>query len=563
LKFQLIGDNNLLNPLEAIFKNREVEDVETFLNLDESVIIDYKLLINIDKAVNCLINHIEKRNKIFVQCDSDCDGFSSSSILINYLNRVFPDVNIQWRLHEGKEHGLVLETIPNDVKLVIVPDAGSNQYKEHLTLKEKGIDIIVLDHHECEKVSENAIVVNNQLSPLYKNKNFSGAGITYKFCKAIDDKLKLNYADDYLDLVAIGNIGDMMDLREYETRYYVKKGLEQVNNPLLKALIEKQEYSMKGIVNITTVTFYVVPLINAAVRAANMSEKRDMMKSFLCSKEQVYYKRKDEHEPISVATARSLYNIRSRQNKLRDKGLESIEFEIENNSLLDNKVLFVNVTDSLDKNLTGLVANQISRKYKRPTVLYRKKGKGVIGGSGRGYENGHIKDFRQFLLGTDKFIFCEGHGNAFGIEINEQDLSDVQSIINAQLEGIDIAVDEYEVDLLLDSNELSSDLIFEIAKYNNEWGSKLTEPLLAFTNIPISKEDINLIGKNKNTIKMVHKGIEFVKFFTKEEIYNTLFSEGETFYINIIGKCSLNEWEGQVTPQILITDFEIVDTIYF
>lgn len=156
------------------------------------------------------------------------DGYTSAALLINYLSKAFPKLEIAWRLHEGKEHGLILDEIPEDVDLVIVPDSGSNQFEEHKALKKKGIDIIVLDHHECSKESENAIVVNSQISPDYENKQFSGVGITYKFCKALDEKLGASHADKYLDLVAVGNIADSQDMRSLETRHFVKKGLKEL-----------------------------------------------------------------------------------------------------------------------------------------------------------------------------------------------------------------------------------------------------------------------------------------------------------------------------------------------
>ena len=198
MKYNLIGDNDyLFNPIETILKNRGIEDIERFLNLDESVTNHWNRLKNIDKATSCLLKHIEKNSKIFIQVDGDCDGYTSSAILINYLRRVFPNINIQWRLHNRKEHGVIINTVPEDVNLVIVPDAGSNQLKEHQELREKGIDIIVLDHHECDKESEYAIIVNNQLSPDFPNKNLSGAGICYKFIQALDETLNVNFADDY------------------------------------------------------------------------------------------------------------------------------------------------------------------------------------------------------------------------------------------------------------------------------------------------------------------------------------------------------------------------------
>src|SRR5690606_8329401 len=120
--------NNYLDPINTILENRGIEDIQSFLNIDESVVIHWSKLKNIEKAVECLLKHIKNKSKIFIQTDSDVDGITSSAILINYLRRTFPNVNIVYRLHEGKQHGIILDTIPNDVDLVIIPDAGSNQY---------------------------------------------------------------------------------------------------------------------------------------------------------------------------------------------------------------------------------------------------------------------------------------------------------------------------------------------------------------------------------------------------------------------------------------------------
>ena len=565
MKYNLIGDNDyLFNPIETILKNRGIEDIERFLNLDESVTNHWNRLKNIDKATSCLLKHIEKNIKIFIQVDGDCDGYTSSAILINYLRRVFPNINIQWRLHDGKEHGVIINTVPEDVNLVIVPDAGSNQLKEHQELREKGIDIIVLDHHECDKESEYAIIVNNQLSPDFPNKNLSGAGICYKFIQALDETLNVNFADDYLDLVAVGNIGDMMDLRELETRYYVKKGLKNIKNSFLKKLILQQEYSMKNTVNINTVAFYIVPLINAAVRAATFDEKHNVMKSFLESDEQVYYKRKNIYESIQTATARQLVNIKNRQNRLRDKSVELIEEKIKEQNLLENKILVIDVTTLLEKTLTGLVANQISQKYKRPVLLIRRKGNSnIYGGSARGYEKGAIKDLKQFLLSTGKFIFCEGHANAHGVEIEVEKIPSLIAIINERLKDYDIEQDIYDVDFVISDKEFNSDIIYTIEEFKDEWGSTVNEPKLVLTDISINKNDVHLIGKNKNTLKIKYNDIEILKFSFDEEKYTEMFNEGETFIINVLGKCGVNEWEGNKIPQIIADDIEVTDVLYF
>lgn len=95
-----------------------------------------------------------------------------------------------------------LKDILPTIQLLILPDASSEQFKEHKIVKEMGIDIIIIDHHSVKDYSDNAIVVNNQLSKI--STNLSGVGMTYKFCKALDEELWEDKADNYLDLVAVG-----------------------------------------------------------------------------------------------------------------------------------------------------------------------------------------------------------------------------------------------------------------------------------------------------------------------------------------------------------------------
>lgn len=563
MKFTLIGENDYENnPIETIFKNRGVYDLNELLNVNEGHTVHHSLLVNIYAAVECLLKHIEKKSKIFIQVDSDCDGFCSSAILINYLTKKYPDIQIKWRLQDGKQHGIEFEKVPDDVQLVIIPDAGTNQIEEHRKLKEKGIDVIVLDHHDSDTLSEYAIVVNNQLSPEYKNKHFSGAGIVYKFCKALDEKLGIELADEYLDLVSVGNIGDMMDLRELETRYYAKKGLEQISNPLIKEIVNKQDYSMGGIVNIHNVAFYVVPLINAAVRSATLEEKTRMMKSFLGFEEEVYYKRNDTYESLHVSVARSLTNIRNRQNKPKDKSIPIIEEHILINNMIEEKVLVIDVSDILDKSLTGLVANQIARKYRRPVLLLRKKEKGILGGSARGFEEGEVKDFKEFLQISKLFNLCEGHGNAFGVEINEGNIHKLKEYISSNLKE-EIEIDSFEVDFIIKGQNLTNQLVSKVGQYRDEWGSVIREPKIAISSIEFSRENIQLYGKKKNMLKMVYGGIEFVKPYFNEEKFDHLFKDGESFYINVLGKFKINEWNGYKKPQVMIDDFEIEEVLLF
>lgn len=139
-----------LSAVERVLTNRGIalENIDHYLHTTDDDILDPMLLDNMEQGAKMLIKHISANDKVFLQVDSDYDGFSSSAALINYLNMLFPAFtqnNIRYRLHEGKQHGIILETIPEDVKLVIVPDAGSNDLEQHAALKNKGIDVLILD----------------------------------------------------------------------------------------------------------------------------------------------------------------------------------------------------------------------------------------------------------------------------------------------------------------------------------------------------------------------------------------------------------------------------------
>lgn len=156
-----------------------------------------------------MFHHLEKNSRILIQVDSDVDGFTSAALLYNYLRANYPESRIEYQVHDQKRHGLdmVDGIYQNKYDLIIVPDAGSNEYEKHKEIKDLNIDLLVLDHHDAEYESKDALVVNNQLSKNYKNKELSGVGIVWQLCRAMDSYSKVDSispADNYLDLVAVG-----------------------------------------------------------------------------------------------------------------------------------------------------------------------------------------------------------------------------------------------------------------------------------------------------------------------------------------------------------------------
>ncbi|WP_324658693.1 single-stranded-DNA-specific exonuclease RecJ [Bacillus velezensis] len=569
MAYKLIGNNDYnFNPLSTIFKNRGIENPKSFIDVNQSSVIHFSKLDNIDKASDCLIKHLENKNKIFVQVDSDVDGYTSSSIIINYIKAIYPKADIRYRIHEDKEHGIFIDTIPDDVDLVLIPDAGSGQFEEHEALNKRGTEIIVIDHHECERESEHAIVVNNQLSPNYSNKTLTGAGMAYKFCQAVDEKLNKNEAEQFLDLVSIGNIADSADSRNLETRYFMNEGLKKIKHPLLKKLFKKQDFSTKGDKNIQNTQFFINPLINAAIRVGSSEEKDQMMRAFLLSKEKVPYKKRGQSETELVSihddTVRILGNLKAKQKRIADAAGAEIKNRIEEKSLTANKVLIVYIEGILDKSLTGLVANQLAEEYKKPVLLARNdpdKGEDILSGSIRGYDKGFIKDFKKVLIDTGLFEFVEGHPNAAGFAIKRQNLIMVNKVLNEKFKDIDIEEDVQNVDFEIPANQLRKEFLIKLYSYKDYWGYKVEEPLVAITELEVDVDQIEHIGKkNKTTVKFKHGDIEYIRFKSDTEYFEKLTQSNGTLILNVVGKARVNEYKGRQTPQIEIYDLEVVRT---
>ena len=300
MRYKLIeGSLNDEHNVEAtILKNRGIKNINRFLAPGESDTYSYSMLDNIDEAVKCAEKHIQNKDRIHILIDCDVDGYTAGSMVYRAFKKIDPNLNITYSLHTKKQHGLSKDiTIPDDCKLLIIPDAGSNDVEQCRELKDKGMDIIILDHHICDVENDYAIVVNNQMCR-YPNKNFCGAGIVYKFLEALDEELWEDTASGMLDMCALANISDVMDMREPETRYYVLRGLTKIRSKLFKALIDKQSYSMNGIVNITSVQFYITPVLNAMIRIGDQDEKDLLFRAFIETDEVFKYKKRGETEEV-------------------------------------------------------------------------------------------------------------------------------------------------------------------------------------------------------------------------------------------------------------------------
>ena len=574
MRYQLIAPRNeALSTVEQVLFNRGInpKDIEHFKYPSVNDLVNPEKLEHIKDGVAMLISHIERNDKIFIQVDSDCDGYTSSAILINYLNCLFPhyvQTQISYRIHDGKQHGLLTDTIPSDVKLVIAPDASSNDYEQHKELHDRGIDVLVIDHHEAEKYSEYACVINNQMCD-YPTKSLSGAGVVYKFCSYIDQLLGYDYANDYIDLATVGIIADVMDLRDYEIREIILRGMQGFRNPLLKAMVAKDKFHFEG-KQLTpfNIAWYIAPYINAITRSATEQEKLVVFESMI---EYLAYKTipstkrgcKGQNETRVEQAVRTCANVKNRQSKAKENASDAVFQTIKDENLLEHKILAIRLDPkyAADKNLTGLIANGLLDLYCRPVLILNKveeEGKVYWQGSGRGYDKANLGSLRDLLESSGLVQYAQGHAMAFGVSIPEENYDALVQYVDEAYKDFDCSP-VYSVDLIWDgAKDLSSHAFAEIADEEKIWGKGVEDPLIAIENFRIYGNQLRLFGldKGKPTLNIqLDDGSSLVKFKSSEEEYELLHSDLGYVIINAVGTCTRSIWG---IPQFNIQDYEII-----
>ena len=574
-------DNYVRNLLEE----RGVTDVDKFLSPDYDYIQSWRDLDNIEEGIRLLDKKIKEQAKMALIVDCDVDGVTSSSIIYQYIRGLDHNVQVDYYIHSGKQHGLEdmwEKLVDKDYGLIIIPDAGTNDkvYAEQIPC-----DILIIDHHDYEGggIAENCVVINNQMSPNYKNKALCGAGLAYQFCRGLDDFYGLDKAKYYVDLAALGICADMMSGLEIENQAFWKEGFSKVNNYMFMTIARKQAYSITGKMNATdeeivealnptSVAFYIVPMINAMIRVGSQAEKERLFMAFINGHQMVPCNKrgaKGTFEEVAIESARECSNARTRQNKIKDTAVGAIEAKIFKNDLLENKILFIRLDDDDDfpSTLNGLVAAQLCAQYKRPTIIARLNDQGYVRGSIRGLDNSPLESFKSFLLSTNMFEYVQGHDNAAGCSIDNRLLFDFHKKANEELKDFDFGENHYKINFQRCSfDEDILEMIREIGGYKTIWSQKNNEPKIHITDIHLDASDIQIMGKNKDTVKFVVNGVTYIQFKANKFIEEI--KEKGNVSMEIIGTANLNYFAGNVTPQIFVQAYElqkenIVDLISF
>ena len=589
MKYKLINTpNEKYNAKQQILINRGMaeKDLVHYMNLTDDDINPPEAFgeERIEAAAKCLLSHLDNDSKICVVVDCDCDGYTSSAIMINYIYDLKDDYYIEnfisWFMHEGKQHGLsdMMDLIEDEnPDLVIIPDAGSNDVDQLRLLDDKGIDVIILDHHEIEERDfwnveshPHLYLINSQL-PQYPNKFLSGAGVVWQFCRMVskirglEDK---HIEDWYLDLVALGLDGDMMSLQSYETRHLIFKGLipDNIRNPFIFEMWQKNMFKLGDHPTAWGATFYIVPFVNAITRSGTLEEKVlifDSMLKFRAFVQVPSTKRghsAGEMERIVDQAVRTCTNVKNRQGRAEEAGIELVEHLIKDNNMMDHKVLlFLLEPGQIKAEIRGLIANKIMARYQRPCCMLTKTtrdGNVAYEGSARGCDKVGVTEFKDVCAGTQVCEYTVGHQGAFGLGLRKED-------INTFIEKTDKTLEDmssepiYHVDYIWRAQEVDPAAIIDIADMDPYWGKDVDEALVAIQGLQITKDMLTMM--KSNTVKItLPNNVSIIKFRMPDEEYEKLISETGYVEINAVCRCQINEWGGNKYPQLLLEDWEIV-----
>lgn len=222
-----------------------------------------------------------------------------------------------------------------------------------------------------------------------------------------------------------------------------------------------------------------------------------------------------------------------------------------------------------------VIANKLMAKYQRPccvltkTSIYKDEedippwepaelASTVYQGSARGCDLTGIKDFKSICEQTQCIDWALGHPGAFGLSIPEENIELFIEKTNALLKDINTEP-IYFVDYIFQENNVNEQIILDIAGMDNFWGQGIQESLIVIESVKVTEDMLTLMSPDKSpTLKIKLSNISLIKFGSSQEEYESLLSRGYV-EINIIGKCNANNWNGYITPQILIEDYEIID----
>ncbi len=556
--------NKNITKLEAlILANRDIVDpkvVDSFINPTLEKLHDPFLLKDMEKAIDLIIETMENGESIRIFGDYDQDGISSTMTLLDGLLYFYDDISydIPDRVIDGYgiSDRMIDRAIEANVSLVITCDNGISAIDQVKRLKENGIKVIVTDHHQVSKKEDgewveqilpqaDCVINPKRLDNTYPFDDLCGAGVAFKLIQALYQRLDgdMEYLYGLLEYVAMGTVCDVVSLTD-ENRIFVREGLKRINNTeklAIKALVEENSWNRE--VSAYTLGFIIGPCMNATGRLSTAKLAIDMLME-------------DDIEKIRTY-AKKLVSLNTERKELTNIGLEKTLEIIKDKKYYNDDIIIVDV-ENIEESICGIIAGRIKEKFNKPTIIMTQSSQnGILKGSGRSIEAYNI--YKEVFEIKDVLESFGGHPMACGLSIRSDKVEEFRQKLNdkSKLKKDDF-VNIINIDAQIPLDKLSLEFAESLQRLE-PFGKDNPKAKFADKNLFI--KNINMIGKNNNTMKMVlnknGRDIEAIKFNAQKD-YKYL---SDKFKANIIGNRidavfypDINEFNGRRNLQVKLID---------
>ena len=520
-----------IDPLIArIIRNRDIIDekeITEYLYGGKEALHNPHLLKDVDKAAEIIAEGIAGKKAMRIIGDYDIDGVNATYILLEGIRRCGGNVDaaIPDRMKDGygiNEH-LIEQALSDGKELLITCDNGIAAINEINFAKEKGMTVVVTDHHEIPyrnteqgkeflRSNADAIVNPKQNDCLYPCKGICGAVVAWKLVQVLYERMDIpvEEADIFIENAGFATVGDVMDLTG-ENRILVKlglKALEHTKNPGMKALIAKNKSSDKPL-SAYHIGFVLGPCINASGRLDTAKRSLELLL--------------ERDEVKASALAGELVELNESRKYMTQQETQKALEQIEKEGREKDKVLVVYLPEC-HESLAGIIAGRIREAYQRPVFVLTRGEEGVKG-SGRSIEAYSM--FDKMTEVAELFTKYGGHPMAAGLSMREEDIDKLREQLNqkAELSEEDMA-EVVRLDAVLPMSYFTVDTIRQLSVLE-PCGKSNTKPVFADRNIKITRAGI--VGVNRNVLKLHlldSKGNPVAGvYFGEVEKFLTFFSE--------------------------------------
>ena len=493
-----------IDPLIArIIRNRDIIDekeITEYLYGGKEALHNPHLLKDVDKAAEIIAEGIAEKKAMRIIGDYDIDGVNATYILLDGIRRCGGNVDaaIPDRMKDGygiNEH-LIEQALSDGKELLITCDNGIAAINEINFAKEKGMTVVVTDHHEIPyrnteqgkeflRSNADAIVNPKQADCPYPCKGICGAVVAWKLVQVLYERMDIpvEEADIFIENAGFATVGDVMDLTG-ENRILVKlglKALEHTKNPGMKALIAKNKLSDKPL-SAYHIGFVLGPCINASGRLDTAKRSLELLL--------------ERDEVKASALAGELVELNESRKYMTQQETQKALEQIEKEGREKDKVLVVYLPEC-HESLAGIIAGRIREAYQRPVFVLTRGEEGVKG-SGRSIEAYSM--FDKMTEVAELFTKYGGNPMAAGLSMREEDIDKLREQLNqkAELSEEDMA-EVVRLDAVLPMSYFTVDTIRQLSVLE-PCGKSNTKPVFADRNIKITRAGI--VGVNRNVLKL-------------------------------------------------------------